>query len=111
MDLAMEVSTPGHRTHTYRVSPHRALRTAHSTIQQFVILFVRTVHPPWVLTTASPIGPHHACHLVMCAGGLDNARNPESQPLDTLYNLINALMCCRIAQIATQRHIDGAGAA
>ena len=107
MDLAMEVSTPGHRTHTYRVSPHRALRTAHSAIRQFV----RTVHPPWVLTTASPIGPHHACHLVMCAGGLDNARNPESQPLDTLYNLINALMCCRIAQIATRRHIDGAGAA
>jgi hypothetical protein len=33
------------------------------------------------------------------------------KPLDTLCNLINALMCCLIAQIATRKHIDGAGAA
>ena len=75
--------------------PHCALRTAHWAIRQFVL---RTAHRPWVLTTASPNGPHHACHLGMCAGGLDHARNPERQPLDTLCNLINALVCCRIAQ-------------
>ena len=107
MNLALETSTPGHGAHPYMVRPHCDLRTAHSAIQHFV----RTAHRPWVLTTASPNGPHHACHLGMCAGGLDHARNPERQPLDTLCNLINALMCCRIAQIATQRHIDGAGAA
>ena len=45
MYLALEASTPGHGTHTYRVRPHRALRTAHSAIQQFVILFIRAVHP------------------------------------------------------------------
>ena len=111
MNLALEASTPGHGAHPYMVRPHCALFAQHTRRFGNLCELRCHAHPPWVLTTASPIGPHHACHLVMCAGGLDNARNPERQPLDTLCNLINALMCCRIAQIATQRHIDGAGAA
>ena len=110
MDLALEASTPGHGTHTYRVRPHRALRTAHSAIRQFV----RTVHPLGCSLQLPLLGPIMPVTLVCVLVGWTT---PETlkvnlyQPLDTLCNLINALMCCRIAQIATRRHIDGAGAA